>query len=144
MVLARHGWMRSYLLVSNEQACAFVTGFQFGSRFYLDDMGYDPAWRDYSVGTVLQLLIIEDLFANQQPSVYDLGEYGPHKEEFGNDSYLQGKVLLFRRSAYTTLVRFGHARCIEGTRLASQFLDRWGLKQRMKKMVRMWSSKGEA
>lgn len=139
--LARYGWLRSYLLVLKGQACAFVTGFQFGDRFWLDDMGYDPAWREYSVGTVLQLLLIEDLFSYNRPRVYELGEYGPHKEEFATDNYLQGKLFLFRRGWYTSFVRVGHQGCEASTKLVAGLLERLGLKKKIKKLLRMWSSK---
>jgi hypothetical protein len=118
-----------------------VTGFQFGGRYYLDDMGYDPAWREYSVGTVLQLMLIEDLFLHQRPAMYDLGEYAPHKEEFGTDSRAEGKLLLFRRSPYMALVRGGHGACRAGTLLASEVLERWGLKKKIKKLIRLWSGR---
>jgi len=139
--LARHGWMRSYLLVSKDTPCAFVTGYQYGSRYYLDDMGYDPAWRDYSVGTVLQLGIIEDLFGYDPPAIYDLGEYGPHKEEFATDNYLQGKLFLFRRGVYTHFVRTGHKACNASTEAVSGLLERFGWKAWLKKTIRMWSSR---
>jgi len=138
--LAHNGWLRCYLLLRKDTACAFVIGFQYGSRYYLDDMGYDPAWREYSVGKILQLEIVQDLFACNRPEVYDLGEYGAHKEELGTETYAQGKMLLFRRGAYTGIVRAGHRGCQGGTRIASTLLSRFGLKKRLKKIIRMWSS----
>jgi hypothetical protein len=139
--LAENAWLRSYLLISRGTPCAFVTGYQYGSRFYLDDMGYDPDFREYSVGTVLQMGIVEDLFACHRPEVYDLGEYGPHKEEFATEQFNQGKVLLFRRGVYTSLVRAGHWGCNTSTAAVSVMLERLGLKKRLKKMIRMWSSR---
>jgi hypothetical protein len=137
--LARYGWLRCYLLMCKDQPCAFVTGYQYGSRYYLDDMGFDPEWRAYSVGSVLQLAIIEDLFSFNKPEVYDLGEYGPHKEEFSTDTCLQGKLMLFRPGAYSALVRSAHWSCRACTGMASAVLSRLGLKRRLKKLIRMWS-----
>lgn len=138
--LADRGWLRCYLLRSKDTPCAFIIGFQYGSRYYLDDMGYDPGWRDYSVGKVLQLKLIEDLFTYNRPEVYDLGEYGAHKDEFGTENYLQGKIFLFRRRAYTGLVRAGHRGCGAITQVSSTLLERFGWKSRLKKLIRMWSS----
>ena len=140
LFLAQHGWLRSYLLVCKGKPCAFVTGFQYGSRYYLDDIGFDPAWRDYSVGTVLQVGIIEDLFQNNRPKVYDLGEYGTHKEEFATLNYLQGKVFLFRPGVYGSLVKTAHRLCNASTAAVSSVVDRFGLKKRLKKLIRMSSS----
>jgi hypothetical protein len=139
--LARQGWFRSYILFCKDTPCAFVVGYQYGQRFYLDDMGYDPGWKDYSVGTVLQLAIIEDLGTYNRPHTYDLGEYGPHKEEFATDNYPQGKLFLFRPGAYTDVVKAGHWACNAATRTASSFLELFGWKQKLKKLVRLWSSR---
>jgi hypothetical protein len=139
--LARNGWLRAYLLSSKDTPCAFVIGFQYGGRYYLDDMGYDPEWRQYSVGTILQLEVIKDLFLWNRPEVYDLGEYGSHKEEFATDNYLQGKVFLFRRGVYPGFVRAGHRSCSAMTRAASVLLERYGWKKRLKKIIRTFSSR---
>ncbi|MGA7413367.1 MAG: GNAT family N-acetyltransferase, partial [Bryobacteraceae bacterium] len=111
LFMARQGWLRAYLLTAKDIACAFVIGFQYDDRYYLDDMGFDPAWRDYSVGKLLQLYLIRDLFEYQTPQIYDMGEYGPHKEEFGNDSYLQGSLFLLKRRAYPRFICAGHRAC---------------------------------
>lgn len=139
--MARQGWLRAYLLTSRGVACAFVIGFQYGGRFYLDDMGYDPAWRDHSVGTVLQLEIIRDLFEYHPAQTYDMGEYGPHKEEFGTDSYLQGSLFLFRRGLYPKLILAGHSACAAVTIHVSTIAERFGWKNRLKRIIRRWSSR---
>lgn len=140
-LLARRGWFRSYILFSGDAPCAFVVGYQFGGRYYLDDMGFDPAWKDFSVGTVLQLALIEDLHVHDRPEVYDLGEYGPHKEEFATDNYLQGKLFLFRRGMYGSTARVGHRTCLWATSALSSALNRFGVKQKLKKLVRSLSSR---
>src|ERR1017187_4520245 len=140
-LLARQGWFRSYILFCKDTPCAFVVGYQYGQRYYLDDMGYDPQWKDYSVGTVLQLGIIEDLTSFNRPNLYDLGEYGPHKEEFATDKYPQGKLFLFRRGDYTGIVKAGHRGCNAMTRQVSAFLVRFGWKQKLKKLIRNWSGR---
>jgi hypothetical protein len=139
--LAKNGWLRSYLLVGKGEPCAFLVGFQYGPCYYLYDMGYDPGWRDYSVGTVLQMGIIEDLFSYNRPAVYDLGEYGTHKQEFATDHYSQGKIFLFRPGIYTALARAGHCICRETSESASALLEHFGLKMKLKKIIRLWSSR---
>jgi hypothetical protein len=139
--MAHQGWLRSYILLSKDKPCAFVITFQYGESCYLNDMGYDPDWRDFSVGKILQLEIIKDLYKQDQPRFYDLGEYGPHKEEIGNESYLQGKMLLFRRGMYPLTVRAGHRVCNFATAGLSAVLERFGWKKRLKKLIRIWSSR---
>lgn len=138
---ARQGWLRSYLLFVNGAPVSFILGFQYGSHFFLDDMGYDPQWRDFSVGKILQLKVVEDLFAENRPEVYDLGEYGPHKEEFGTGSYPQGKMFLFRRGVYPGFVRTSHRISNGASTIASALLERFELKKRLKKLIRMRKSR---
>ena len=140
LFMARQGWLRAYLLKSRDIACAFVIGFQYEDRYYLDDMGYDPVWRDYSVGKLLQLYLIRDLFEYQTPQIYDMGEYGPHKEEFGNDSYLQGNLFLLSRRGYPRFICAGHRACATATAHASAIVERFGWKKRLKNLIRAWSS----
>jgi hypothetical protein len=141
LFMARQGWLRAYLLTVKNTACAFVIGFQYGGRYYLDDMAYDPAWKDYSAGKVLQLYILRDLFEYHIPQIYDMGEYGPHKEEFGNDNYLQGSLFLLDRRLYPRLICAGRRACDGATARVSAFAERFGWKKRLKKLLRAWSSK---
>jgi CelD/BcsL family acetyltransferase involved in cellulose biosynthesis len=138
--LARNGWLRSYLLLCGGAPCAFILGFRHGSGYFLEEMGYDPDWRDLQVGKLLHLRVIEDLFTCDRPAVYDLGEYGLHKDEFGTDSVDQGQILLFRRALYPRFVRIAHRICSAVSDALSRTLERYGLKQKIKKMIRAWRS----
>lgn len=138
--LARHGWLRSYLLFRGETPCAFVIGVQYRSNFFLDDMGYDPQWQRFSVGKILQLKVIEDLFQHNRPEVYDLGDYGLHKSEFGTETLMQGKMLLFRPGVYSAIARWGHYGCRSISEWASTQLEQLGWKKRLKKTIRLWNT----
>lgn len=138
---AANGWLRCYLLFCKEEPVSFIQGFQYAGRYYLDDMGYDPEWATYSAGKVLHLDVIEDLFRDNSPDIYDLGEYGPHKDEFASEQYLQGRILLFRRGLYPAFLRLGHRAARAGTALSSLLLERLGWKKALKKIIRMWSSR---
>ena len=136
---AHHGWMRCYLLSCGERPCAFLVGFQYGGRFLLHEIGFDPALARHSVGTVLQMLTVEDLFAYDRPEVLDLGDYGNYKESLSTESYLQGKVFLFRRGAYPRLARAGHRCCEWVTRASGSALERLHLKTKVRQIIRGWS-----
>lgn len=136
---ARHGWMRSYLLSCGGNACAFLVGFQHHGRFILHDIGFDPSLARYSVGTVLQFLAVEDLFGYNRPEVLDLGDYGGYKETLSTESYVQGKLFLFRKGAYGQFVRTGHRCCEWATRTIASSLDRLHLKATVRQRVRGFS-----
>jgi hypothetical protein len=101
-------------------------------------MGYDPEWREYGVGKVLQLRVIEDLCNHESPAIYDLGEFGTHKEELGTDQHLEAKLFLFRRGIPLACLRTAHRFSRKADHSISAVLDYLSLKQKLKKMVRLW------
>jgi hypothetical protein len=135
---ARHGWMRSYLLYCGAEPRAFLLGYQYGGRFLLDEIGFDPELAKFSVGTVLQMLTVEDLFLHNRPHMFDLQEYGAYKEVLSTDSYLEGKLFLFRPGAYARILRSGHRGFAWLDRKASAVLDRAELKTRLRQKIKGW------
>jgi hypothetical protein len=133
---SRHGWMRCYLLFCGERACAFITGYQYEGTFSMDEIGHDPEFSKYSAGTVLQMLCVEDLFNHNRADIFDLQDYAWYKGELSNESYLQGRVFLFRRGIYPRFLRTGHRICSVITRSASSTLERLGLKSKVRKAIR--------
>jgi len=133
---AGRGWMRSYLLSCGGQVCAFLVGFQYEGRFLLHEIGYDPSLAKHSVGTVLQLLTVEDLFAHNRPRILDLGDYGKYKEMLSTESYEQARVFLFRRGVRSRLIQSIHHGCQLSTQTCSTILERWGLKAKIKRAFR--------
>ena len=77
--LSAEGWMRSYVLQSGGTSVAFVVGFQYKGTFHHEETAYDRAWAGWGPGSVLNLMLIEDLFRENPPSVLDFG--------FGDNEY---------------------------------------------------------
>jgi hypothetical protein len=136
---AENGWFRSYLMFCNDVPCAFLAGFQYGGLFLPHEMGFDPALSKYSVGTVLQMLVVEDLFAHNTPEVLDLGGYGGWKDVLSTESYLESTILLFRPGAYTRFVQEGHRICQSVTKTSAVVLDKLQFKSTLKKLIRRWA-----
>jgi CelD/BcsL family acetyltransferase involved in cellulose biosynthesis len=62
--LTERGWSRLYLLSVEGAARAALYGFRHGDRFAFYQAGYDPDWRQRSVGTVLLGCLIERCFSD--------------------------------------------------------------------------------
>jgi len=135
---AERGWMRCYLLSCGGTPAAFLLGFQHRGRFLFHEIGFDPELAKHSVGTVMQLLAIEDLFNYNTPEILDFGEYGRYKEAFSTESFLQGKILLFKKTAYARFLRGGHRGCTVVNRSLSSALDRLNLKTKLRQRLRGW------
>ncbi|MSP61009.1 MAG: GNAT family N-acetyltransferase [Myxococcales bacterium] len=77
--IARRGWLRSYLLFCRARPVAFVLGYQYHGVYHHDETGYDQALSAHGPGTVLNQLLVEELFARDRPRLLDFG--------FGDNEY---------------------------------------------------------
>ena len=138
---ARRGWLRSYLLMLGDRVCAFMMTQQYGGTFSLSDIGYDSSLAAYSPGTCLLLLVIEDLCGHRQPEFLDfrLGTAG-YKETFGNETYLDRDVFLFRKGIYPKVARLTHSASLGLSCYAAGALDKLNLKGVLKRAIRTRST----
>jgi hypothetical protein len=136
--LAQRGWLRSYLLKCGTVPCSFIIGQQYGLTFYTAAAGLHPAWRSYSAGTVLFLLALEDLFRENSPQFYDLAGHAKFGEYFGNKSYPEAFVWLFRRRRYPLLASSIYRTFRAISKKAGGLLDHLHLKSGVKRL--RWDS----
>jgi hypothetical protein len=73
--IARHGWLRSYLLTSNQGPMAFLIGYFYNDTYYVPAWAFAQRWASLGPGAVLVYLTIEDLYNDTPPKLVDLG-YG--------------------------------------------------------------------
>ena len=94
---ARHGWLRSYLLACEQGPVAFVLGFQYDGVYDYHEIGFDSDWRAHSPGNVLNMYLLEDLFARDRPQVLDFG-FGEndYKRIFGNHAFEASNIYLLK------------------------------------------------
>jgi CelD/BcsL family acetyltransferase involved in cellulose biosynthesis len=133
--LAERGWLRSYVLKCDGVPCCFILGHQHGSSFFAETVGVDDAWRSYSVGTVILLLALEDLFKENPPEFYDFGTSVKFQEHFATESYPEARVWLFRRRTYPILASSIYCACDAVSMSTGMLLDRFGLKSRVKQLL---------
>ncbi|MEJ0071442.1 MAG: GNAT family N-acetyltransferase [Pseudomonadota bacterium] len=135
---ASRGWLRCYVLYGRGAPLAFMLGLlQHGTYHYLD-VGYDPDWAKWSVGSMLQVDVMRDLFAlPAPPRGFDFSTgYGAHKARFGNRARREANYLLLPRGPRSALL-LGAYRATEAASVGlSRLLDRYDLKTRLKKLVR--------
>ena len=83
--LARAGLLRSYLLLCDGTPVAYLRGYQYRDVYYFEEIGFDKNRRDQQPGTVLNFLVIEDLYRVNTPQFLDFG-YGEndYKRILGN------------------------------------------------------------
>lgn len=100
-------------------------------------LGYDPEYQKLSVGTVLQWLALEQLFVERRFDYFDFTEgQSEHKRLFATHERRCANVLFVRRTFANTLLIRGHS-AFNGIGAGfGALLDRWGLKDRVRRLVR--------
>ena len=139
---AEKKWLRSYLLFCSGRPVAFLLGYQHGACFYYIDVGFDPDYGQWSVGSMLQVEVIEDLYArDKRPEVFDFSTgYGDHKARFGNREREEINLLLLPRTLRHALLATAYKRLDGLANLAVSTADRMGVKQTLKKTIRRLST----
>lgn len=139
---ASRGWLRSYLLECGGKPAAFMLAYQYRDCFYYTDVGFDPAFARWSAGSMLQLLVMEDLYAQpNRPAVFDFASgYGEHKARFGNASTEEANWLLLPRSLRNAVLAGAYRRLDGLASLATATADRIGVKRTLKKTLRRLST----
>jgi CelD/BcsL family acetyltransferase involved in cellulose biosynthesis len=100
-------------------------------------LGYDPAHRELSAGTVLTYLALERLFAEGRYTVFDFTEGpGQHKELFSTHHLLTADVYYFKRGARGASVVASHAALASATRGGIALLERYKVRDRLRKYLR--------
>jgi hypothetical protein len=140
---AARGWLRAYLLSCGGIPCCFMVGYQFRGRFYYADVGYGPAWSKWSVGTILLLHVVEDLFSHDRPQTLDFGPGGDYKRHFGNDAYPEVEVLLFPRRTYPLTVAAVRRACDGLGAVARQATTALGVTSRVRRWLRARAERTE-
>lgn len=83
--LADGGLLRCYVLYNGEHPIAFIRGYQYAGIYYYEEIGFDKNTRNLEPGTVLNFLVLQDLFARNKPRHLDFG-FGEndYKRKLGN------------------------------------------------------------
>lgn len=140
---AGRGSLRSYILYCRDVPAAFMLGYQYGDCYYYTDVGYDPEYANWSVGSVLQLKVLQDLYArDNRPSLFDFSTgYGSHKGRFGNLARREANVLLLPNTVANRLLASAFLATERVSSAAVSFVDWLGLKARLKKAIRRFSTR---
>ncbi|MHB1856535.1 MAG: GNAT family N-acetyltransferase [Acidobacteriaceae bacterium] len=97
--LATQGLLRSYLLWCGPAPCAYALGFQGGGCYQAYSIGYDQSMAKFSPGTVMLLLLLEDLMQHDRPEKFNFGGgENEYKRRFATEAAEVRNVTILRRS----------------------------------------------
>lgn len=135
--LAEHDGLRAFLLRIKGQAIAYLYLPIEGMTLKYAFLGYDPEFAQYSPGTVLQLVALEQLFAEGRYRYFDFTEgEGAHKALFATDSVNACSFFLLRASLRNRLL-LRSLDLFDGTVAGvKDFAARNGVLARVRRMLR--------
>jgi hypothetical protein len=133
---AAKGWLRTYILYVKGQPVAFWVGYLYKNVFHSGMTGYDPHYRDYGVGSLVFIRMIDSLCKAEVASVdFGLGD-ALYKQRFGDRSWSEANVRIFAptlRAMALNLTQTVFDGSINGVR---SILERTGMLQRLKTLWR--------
>jgi Acetyltransferase (GNAT) domain len=137
---ARQGWLRSYILYCGGEPAAFMLGYVYRRTYHYMDVGFDPAWTKWGVGSILQMEVIRDLIEIEDPDRPDTFDFatgdGDHKARFGNASRREANLLLLKNCPRNALCAAAYALTTAADKHAGRWLQRLGIKAQVKRWFR--------
>ena len=135
--LAASGHLRAYVLFDGERPVSYLyCPIQDGVAIY-SYLGYDPASMHLSVGTVLQWLVLEQMFNEGGLRYFDFTEgQSDHKRLFATHQRECAHVFLVRSTLRNAAIIRGHALMDRFSVWAGALLDRYGVKAKVRRLIR--------
>ncbi|HKX27552.1 MAG TPA: GNAT family N-acetyltransferase [Blastocatellia bacterium] len=135
--LASRDQFRGYLLFHQEKPIAYLYCPIQDNILLYRNLGYDPEFRQWSPGTVLQYVVLERLFSEGKYRMFDFTEgEGQHKEFFSTGSIQCADIYYLRPTLRNLLLLRVHSGLKTFSSSTVKFLDRFGLKAKIKKLIR--------
>jgi len=137
IALSKQDCIRGYILFLSGEPISYLYCTVRGDVVSYDHHGFDPAFAEFSPGTVLQLLALQTLFAEQRFSTFDFtpGE-GCHKERFSTQSRLCGDIFVVKWRVLPILLILLHHAVDRTSQSAGTILERVNLKSALRRRLR--------
>lgn len=137
VALADEDRLRAYILFHNERPVSYLYCPENNGVLVYAYLGYDPKYQSLSVGTVLQWLVIEQLFSEHKFHFFDFTEgLSSHKQLFATHQRLCANVFFIKRTLNNTLLIRSHMMMNRLSKSLGEALDRYGLKNKVRKLIR--------
>lgn len=135
--LAKEDNVRAYILFQDAQPISYLCCPAKDDVLVYAYQGYDPDYMKLSVGTVLQWLALEQLFDEGRFKIFDFTEgESEHKRTFATHDLRCANMFFLKRTLRNRLLIRLHAMVNRLFEVTGSLLERWGLKGKIKKLLR--------
>lgn len=139
--LAAQDSVRAFVLFDGERPVSYLYCPVHEEVLVYAYLGYDPAYMKWSVGTILQWLALERLFAERRFRYFDFTEgESEHKRLFATHDQASVNVLYLRRTVKNRMLVHalsGFDRYVEAI---GEWLESRDLKRRVRRLIRFGST----
>lgn len=134
---ARQGKVKGYLLFSRGRPIAYICCPLADGVLFYQYVGYDPEFREWSPGTLLQYVVLDRLFREGRFRMFDFtaGE-GAHKQFFATGSILCADIYLVRATIRNVAVVLSHSGFSAISHGFARATDKLGAKSALKRWFR--------
>lgn len=138
--LAAQQNVRAYLLFHGERPVSYLyCPVQDGVLIYAY-LGYDPEYMQLSVGTVLQWLAMEQIFAEGGFRFFDFTEgQSEHKRFFATHQQQCANVFILKKTLRNTVIIHSHWLMDRLSVWLGNALDKWGVKAKARHLLRRFA-----
>lgn len=137
LATARRRWLRLYILYVDNSPVAYEWGVMYGRTFFIKTIGFDPEWRDWSVGTVLFLKVLEALCVNGNIGQIDFG-FGDaeYKKVYGHVRADTRSLFVFADRLNTRLISISYSLINKIWGATAYIAKEFGIERRIKRLWR--------
>lgn len=143
-LFARRDQLRVQILEIDGKLKSFWFGFVYGNSFHSSETGYDTSLRDYEVGTLMFVRMVDELTKEGiQTLDFGLGD-AYYKERFGHRSWRETSVWLFAPTLKGTIL-MTYVRLLGSVeQTARRLVCHLGLRDKIKNIWRRNRTKGQS
>lgn len=102
---ANRGWLRMSVLYVKSEPCAFQLVLQYRNTYFLGQTGFNPKWKQWNIGTVLFLKVLENICNDSDVESFDFG-FGDadYKRHYGNEHWHEACVYICAPRLYPVFI----------------------------------------
>jgi len=127
-IAAQKDWLRIYILFVADEPCAFKYILKYGRIFFADMTAYSPKWKDWNVGSILFLKIVEQLCGDPVVDSLDFG-FGDsqHKQVGDRRHWTEASVFIFAPRPFPVFVNLIRSSTLVTSMLANRAITGLGI-----------------
>jgi len=122
-------WLRLYILFISGEPCAFLYTLKYGRTCFAEHTAYSPKWKDWNVGSIIHLRVVEQLCCDPDVDTLDFGSGDVQHKRLGDCRQLrEATVFIFASRPFPIFVNMIRLTTLAMTVLSNRVITGLGIK----------------